>query len=80
MEYSAIDFVMRGDSTEPPLLSLVQHIKAGATDFSGVPNLTWHWDGQTIVNPLSYVPRTLDEVDVPDYRYAMRSAMNSPAT
>ncbi len=74
MEYSAIDFVMRGDSTEPPLLSLVQHIQAGATDFSGVPNLTWRRDGQTIINPLSYVPTTLDEVDVPDYRYAMRSA------
>ncbi|RIV24139.1 TIGR04190 family B12-binding domain/radical SAM domain protein [Alicyclobacillaceae bacterium I2511] len=74
MQYDCVDFVLRGDSTEKPLMLLMEQIEAGQTDFSTVPNLTWkRADGQVVVNPLSYVPDTLDDVDVPDYRYTVRS-------
>src|SRR4030043_400799 len=39
-QYPFIDFVMRGDSTEKPVLQLLQTIKKGG-DFKNVPNLTY---------------------------------------
>jgi B12-binding domain/radical SAM domain protein len=62
--YPEIDFVLRGDSTEPPLHELLQALETGAP-LDTIPNLTWRdADGTVRVNPLSYVPKTLDYVDV----------------
>ncbi len=71
--YPEIDFVLRGDSTEPPLAQLIETLRQGRTDFAGIPNLAWRRGQDVILNPMSYVPETLDIVDVPDYRYTMRS-------
>jgi B12-binding domain/radical SAM domain protein len=73
--YDCVDFVMRGDSTEKPMLILVEEIKSGGLRFSTVPNLTWKHLGQVWVNQLSHVPANLDDIDVPDYRYAVRSVI-----
>lgn len=68
-----IDFVMRGDSTEIPVLRLMEHLRTGAP-LDDIPNLTWRKDKDTVViNPLTYVPDTLDDYDVPAYSYMMRS-------
>jgi B12-binding domain/radical SAM domain protein len=73
MSYPFVDFVIRGDSTEEPVRQLLQTIRE-QTDFSDVENLTWRRAGGSVVdNPLSFIPAGLDYVDVPDYRYAMRS-------
>ena len=63
MDYPEVDFVLRGDSTEPPLHQLLQAQRDGG-DLAAVPNLTWREDGEVRVNPLSFVPQTLDYVDV----------------
>ncbi len=68
-----VDFVVRGDSTEGPVLQLIENLRTGAP-LDDIPNLTWRKDKDTvIVNPLTYVPENLDDFDVPAYGYMMRS-------
>ena len=63
IRYPQVDFVLRGDSTEPPLHELLTVLRAGGSP-TGVPNLTWKEGGQVRVNPLRFIPQTLDYVDV----------------
>ncbi len=73
-EYPEIDFVVRGDATEKIMLQLMEHIKNKNYHYSGIPNLTWRdAKGQTVCNPLTHVPDHLDDVDIPGYRYAIKS-------
>jgi B12-binding domain/radical SAM domain protein len=72
--YPFIDFVMRGDSTEKPLLQLLQAMKAGG-DFKNIPNLTFRDGVNGIrVNPLNHVPGNLDEITI-DYRHIMKKVV-----
>jgi len=73
-QYPFIDFVVRGDSTERPLLQLMQAIK-GKGEFKNIPNLTFR-DGRNgiQVNPLTYVPETLDDIAI-DYRHIMKKVV-----
>ncbi|MFD0826674.1 TIGR04190 family B12-binding domain/radical SAM domain protein [Neobacillus sp. M.A.Huq-85] len=73
IEYPFIDFVMRGDSTEKLMLLLMNKLEAGNTHYADIPNLTWKRDNQKGFNPITYVPKDLDEFDVPGYRYTIRS-------
>jgi B12-binding domain/radical SAM domain protein len=70
-QYPFIDFVLRGDSTEKPLVQLLQTIKKGG-DFKKIPNLTYR-DGMNGIrmNPLTHVPENLDEISI-DYRHIMK--------
>jgi B12-binding domain/radical SAM domain protein len=73
-QYPFIDFVVRGDSTEKPLLQLLQAIKTRG-DFRIIPNLTYRVGGNGIqVNPLTHVPENLDEMTI-DYRHIMRKVV-----
>jgi B12-binding domain/radical SAM domain protein len=73
VRHPAVDLVIRGDSTEEPVRQLLQAMReAGPLD--AVENLTWkRADGSVVVNPLTFVPETLDYVDVPAYDYVLRS-------
>ena len=73
IEYPFIDFVMRGDSTEKLMLLLMNKIEARNTHYEDIPNLTWKNGSEYGYNPLTYVPKDLDEFDVPGYRYTIRS-------
>ncbi|MGJ7919786.1 TIGR04190 family B12-binding domain/radical SAM domain protein [Neobacillus sp. LXY-4] len=73
IEYPWIDFVMRGDTTEKPLLMLLNRLENKHNDFSTIPNLTWKKDDEYFYNPITYVPDDLDEFDFPGYRYIVRS-------
>lgn len=69
----SVDFVLRGDSTEEPARQLLQALRE-SRPLESVENLTWkRADGTVVVNPLTFVPTDLDYVDVPDYRYVLRS-------
>jgi B12-binding domain/radical SAM domain protein len=69
--YSHVDFVLRGDSTEAPLLQLLTALRTGAPPGS-VPNLAWKEQGAIRVNPHAYLPNTLDYVDLrPDLMVEM---------
>jgi len=61
--YPQVDFVLRGDSTEPPLHELLVALREG-TPLDGIPNLTWKDGGNIRVNPHTYLPATLDYVDI----------------
>ena len=75
LEYPEVDFVVRGDSGEEPLLRLMEALRSGG-DLSGVPNLTWRdpETGETVENPLEYVPADLNHLGG-NYVYMMRSAV-----
>ena len=73
-QYPFIDFVVRGDSTEKPVLELLQAIKQGK-GFEPLPNLTWRdVQGNIRVNPLTVVPETLDDITI-DYRHIMKKVV-----
>lgn len=73
-DYPFIDFVMRGDSTEKLMLMLIEEIKYGKKNYLDIPNLTWRNEqSETVCNEITYVPDSLDEFDVPGYRYSIKS-------
>lgn len=64
--FPQIDCILRGDSTEKPLLELMECIEEGGQP-EKVANLTWRTpDGKRQINPLTYVPENLDEMGL-DY-------------
>jgi len=64
--FPQVDYILRGDSTEKPLLELMECIEAGRQP-EKVANLTWRApDDRKQINPLSYVPEDLDELSL-DY-------------
>ena len=73
-DYPFVDFVLRGDSTEQPVLQLLRVLK-GSGDLGKIPNLTWRDESNRIrVNPLTHVPENLDEVTI-DYRHIMKKVV-----
>jgi B12-binding domain/radical SAM domain protein len=70
-----VDFVVRGDSTEVPVLRLMEHLtgRPGAPALAEVPNLTWQApDGSLQVNEIGYSPDNLDHVLI-DYSYVVKA-------
>jgi B12-binding domain/radical SAM domain protein len=68
-----VDFVLRGDSTEEPMLRLLQAVMF-ETPLDDIPNLTWKRpNGTAVVNPLSHVPAQMDLTCVPNIFYVVRS-------
>ncbi len=86
IQYPAVDFIIRGDSTELPLLVLMQYIVSGGSlspaPFSPeyralekIPNLVWKdGEGQAHVNPLSYSPDNLDDLLL-DYTHVLKAVV-----
>jgi B12-binding domain/radical SAM domain protein len=69
--YRQVDYVLRGDSTEPPLHQLLIALKEGKP-VDKIANLTWKDAHGIHVNPLAFVPQTLDYVDLrPDLMVEM---------
>lgn len=70
--YPQVDFVLRGDSTEPPLHQLLMALQEGEP-VDAIPNLTWKDEaGAVRVNPLSFLPTSLDYADLrPDLMVQM---------
>ncbi|HEV8039293.1 MAG TPA: TIGR04190 family B12-binding domain/radical SAM domain protein [Bryobacteraceae bacterium] len=63
IDYQQVDFVLRGDSTEIPLYQLLLALK-NHEPLDRIPNLTWKQSGLTRVNPMTFLPATLDYVDL----------------
>lgn len=69
--YHHVDYVLRGDSTEPPLHKLLLALQNGES-LASVPNLTWKQNGLPRFNPMTYLPSSLDYVDIrPDLMVEM---------
>ena len=84
--YPAVDFIVRGDSTENPTLELMQYIRSGgairpsplsaeARRLARIPNLVWKdSEGSVTVNPIGYSPENLDHVLL-DYSYVLKAVV-----
>jgi B12-binding domain/radical SAM domain protein len=74
INYPQVDFVVRGDSTEAPLLELMQCLKDGRP-VDHIPNLSWKDEnGEPHHNELTWAPSNLDEIPL-DYAYPVRSVL-----
>lgn len=63
IRYPQVDFILRGDSVEPPLHDLLNSLDSEQA-LTRVANLTWKEQGEVRVNPLSFVPRDVDYADL----------------
>jgi len=61
--YPQVDYVLRGDSTEAPLVQLLLALRNGGA-LDQIPNLTWKQSGSPRVNPLTFLPPSLDYADL----------------
>jgi B12-binding domain/radical SAM domain protein len=60
--FPQIDYILRGDTTEKPLLELVHSITKGKEP-ENVPNLTWRTNnGRKKINPMSFTPENIDDM------------------
>jgi len=61
-DYQQIDYIIRGDTAEKPLLHLMNHIEKQSQP-EDVDNLTWRdKDDKKRVNPLTFVPENIDDL------------------
>jgi len=86
IQYPSVDFIIRGDSTEYPLLLLMQYLRSGgktrpeplsleAGRLESIPNLVYKTsDGEMHANPISYSPDNLDDLLI-DYTHVLRSVV-----
>ena len=63
INYQQVDYVLRGDSTEAPLHQLLLALGSGGR-LDNIPNLTYKQNGLPRVNPLTFLPATLDYADL----------------
>ncbi|MBE0479531.1 MAG: TIGR04190 family B12-binding domain/radical SAM domain protein [Dehalococcoidia bacterium] len=72
--YPQVDYIVRGDSTEAPLLQLMERLKYRGP-VEDIPNLSWK-DSQGIAhhNSLTSVPLNLDAMPL-DYAYPVKSVL-----
>jgi len=59
IESPHVDYVLRGDSTEQPMVDLLRALES-KREPAEVANLTWKRNGEAVVNPLTYQPDLLD--------------------
>ncbi len=63
IQYPEVDYVLRGDSVEPPLHDLLLCLDSGRRPHD-VSNLTWKLNGEVQTNPFTFIPDSLDYVDL----------------
>jgi B12-binding domain/radical SAM domain protein len=71
--YDQVDLILRGDSTEVPIVELFDTLEKGG-DLSKVQNLTWKDEKGPHFNPLTFVPKDIDYLDV-DYGWIIKSVI-----
>ena len=55
-----VDFIIKGDSSELPILKLLQELETTNPNYSAVPNLIYR-DKTVVDNGITYVPESLDD-------------------
>ncbi len=72
-DYPYVDYIVRGDTTEEPLLKLLNYIEKEKPP-EDVPNITWRDANRIRINKMSFVPENLDEYTL-DYGTVIKSAI-----
>lgn len=75
IQYPQVDLVMRGDSVEPAVVTMMDTLSKGG-DLSKVPNLTWKENGKVRINEMSFIPEDLDYLDI-DYAWIIKSVIKT---
>jgi len=74
IRFPFVDYIVKGDSTEHPLVLLMQAINGNGA-LSMIPNLTYKDDnGQVVSNEISHVPTNIEEVAI-DYRIPIKKSL-----
>jgi B12-binding domain/radical SAM domain protein len=73
IRYPQVDLVMKGDSTEAPMIELMHHLEHGGV-LDRVQNLTYKEGERVRMNKISNVPENLDHIHV-DYGWLVRSVL-----
>ncbi len=73
IKYPAVDFVVRGDTTEEPTRQLMEAVINGQS-YSQIPNLTWKDNGEVHENSEMYVPDNIDHLEL-GYKDVVRSVV-----
>lgn len=73
IRYPQVDFILRGDSTEIPVVQLMDSLERRSS-LDVVQNLTWKENGKIRVNPLTFVPEHLDYLHI-DYGWMVKSVI-----
>jgi len=64
IEFPQVDMIMRGDTTEGPMIELMKQLTKDDSNLDKIPNLVWKdKNGEVHKNPLSYVPRKVPLID-----------------
>ncbi len=78
IRYPEVDFIIRGDSTEEPLLQLMRALtlsRSSDEELRNIPNLVWKDSRGTVqINPFTYVPGDLNG-SANNYVAAFKSAL-----
>ena len=74
-EIAAVDFVLRGDSVERPLIELIKEVK-GERNYRGVDNLSYRSESGIQSNELNSVPGDLESFSL-DYDYVLKSLLRT---
>ena len=63
IRYPEVDFIIQGDSTEEPLLQLMNAVNHQSnSNFNTIPNLVWKdSSGEVHINPFTHVPHELNK-------------------
>ena len=72
-KHKAVDYVLRGDSTEKPMEMLLEAISSGKS-VDDIPNLSWRRGENVKINPLTNVPENLDDIGI-DYGLMVRKVL-----
>ncbi|MCF7876063.1 TIGR04190 family B12-binding domain/radical SAM domain protein [Candidatus Bipolaricaulota bacterium] len=72
-EVPEVDFVIRGDSGEIPLLKLTEEI-TGKNQYGEVPNMSYRSNSEIKVNQISSVPKEMDTFSL-DYEFIFESVL-----
>lgn len=70
-----VDFVIRGDATEQPMLELVHELKNGK-EFDNVSNLSFKSSSTLKVNDMSSVPEEMNSFSL-DYEYVFQTVLKT---
>ena len=74
IRYAFVDYVVKGDSTEAPVVQLMQAI-SGDGAFNKVPNLTYKDSGGRVYsNPISHVAMDIDDIAT-DYTIPIKKSL-----
>jgi B12-binding domain/radical SAM domain protein len=63
VRYPSVDYILRGNSTEIPMLDLLETLRSGGT-VAEIPNLTWMEGDAVRINEGRFTPTGLDYVNI----------------